>query len=215
MVGLLSISPSVYAQQRASSGRNAAKKPAASNIVASRVTATKTTPSKTTPSKKAAAQAATSRQARVPAALVGTWVWGVANPGKYVNPATGEYAGHAGGGAVSYTFGKGGTYKRYTLIHFGAGFSNESIFSSMEGTTDFNEAAGTFTIRFIRGQITFEKKSGMQKRPLSRQDMEQGGTTFTYSLQKDENGTTVLLVNDKGKPASEGRRFYKEVEEKK
>ena len=158
--------------------------------------------------KKAAA--APSRQARVPAALVGTWVWGAANPGKYVNRATGEYVGHAGGGAVSYTFTPEGTYRRYVLIHFGAGFSNQSTFSSMEGTAAFDEAAGTFTLRLSRGQITFEKKAGMQKRPLSREDMERAGTVFSYRLDKDEEGRTVLMVNDKGKPASEGRRFYKE-----
>jgi hypothetical protein len=151
------------------------------------------------------------RKARVPAELVGTWTWGGVNPGRYVSKTTGEYVGHAGGGAISYTFGADGTHHRYVLIHFGAGFSNESIFSSMDGTADCDEAAGTFTIRFTRGNITFEKKSGMQKRPLSREDMERGGTEFTYRLQKDEDGKTVLFVNDKGKPATEGKRFYREA----
>ena len=151
---------------------------------------------------------------RVPAALVGTWTWGVANPGRYVDKVTGEYVGHAGGGAVSYTFHKDGTHQRYVIIHFGKGFSNESTFSAMEGTADFDEAAGTFTIRLTKGNITFEKKAGMTKRPLSREDMERNGTVFTYRLDKDEIGRTVLLVNDKDKPASEGRRFYKETEGK-
>ena len=155
------------------------------------------------------------RRARVPAALVGTWVWGSVNPGRYVNPTTGEYVGHAGGGAISYTFATDGAHQRYVLIHFGAGFSNESTFSSMEGTADFDEAAGTYTVRFTRGQITFEKKSGMQRRPLSREDMERNGTVFTYRLGKDENGDTVLMVNDRNKPAAEGRRFYKEAPVKK
>jgi hypothetical protein len=135
---------------------------------------------------------------RVPAALVGSWTWGAANPGRYVDKITGEYVGHAGGGAVSYTFGKDGTHKRYVIIHFGQGFGNESTFSAMEGTVDFDEAAGTFTVRLTKGNITMERK----------------GTVFTYRLDKDEVGRTVLLVNDKDKPASEGRRFYKEPEGK-
>jgi hypothetical protein len=151
---------------------------------------------------------------RVPAALVGSWTWGSVNPGRYVDKRTGEYVGHAGGGAISYTFGKDGSYKRYVLIHFGAGFSNESTFSAMEGTVDFDEAAGTFTIRMRKGTITFEKRSGMTKRPLSREDMERSGTVFTYRLDKDETGRTVLLVNDKDKPASEGRHFVKDTEGK-
>jgi hypothetical protein len=158
------------------------------------------------------ASSARQQTGRVPAALVGTWTWGVANPGKYVDKVTGEYVGHAGGGAVSYTFGKDGTHKRYVIIHFGKGFGNESTFSAMEGTADFDEAAGTFTVRLTKGNITFEKKAGMTKRPLSREDMERNGTVFTYRLDKDEVGRTVLLVNDKNKPASEGRRFYKETD---
>lgn len=152
------------------------------------------------------------RKPRVPAALVGTWTWGSVNPGRYVNKSTGEYLGHAGGGAISYTFAADGVHKRYVLIHFGAGFSNESTFSAMDGTADFDEAAGTFSVRFSRGQITFEKKRGMEKRPLSREDMERGGTVFTYRLGKDEAGTPVLYVNEAGKPATEGRRFYRDEE---
>ena len=186
-------------QERASAGRSGGKKTAARKASASKSITSK----------------AAARRARVPAALVGTWVWGVANPGKYVNPATGEYVGHAGGGAVSYTFAKDGTHRRYTIIHFGAGFSNESIFSSMEGTADFDEAASTFTVHLTHGQITFEKKKGMEKRPLTREDMERAGAVFTYRLQKDESGRTILMVNDKGKPASEGRHFYKEADDKK
>ena len=155
---------------------------------------------------------APSRQAgRVPAALVGSWTWGSVNPGRYVDKVTGEYVGHAGGGAISYTFGKDGSYKRYVLIHLGAGSGNESTFSNIEGTVDFDEAAGTFSIRLTKGTITFEKRSGMTKRPLTQKGMEQGGTVFTYRLDKDESGRTVLLVNDKDKPASEGRRFYKDA----
>jgi hypothetical protein len=131
-----------------------------------------------------------------------------------VDKVTGEYVGNAGGGAISYTFGKDGSHKRYVLIHFGAGFSNESIFSAMEGTVDFDEAAGTFVVRLTKGNITFEKKSGLTKRPLSREELERGVNEFTYRLEKDDKGNPVLLVNDKGKPASEGRRFYRDTESK-
>lgn len=154
---------------------------------------------------------AAARKGRVPAALVGTWTWGSVNPGRYVDKTTGDYVGHAGGGAVSYTFSGDGTHKRYVLIHFGAGFSNESIFSAMEGTADFDEAAGTFTVHLTRGQITFEKKVGLQKRPMSREDLERSGSAYTFRLEKEKDGTTVLMVNDKGKPASEGRRFRKDT----
>lgn len=148
---------------------------------------------------------------RVPAAMAGTWTWGSVNPGRYVNKVTGEYAGHAGGGAVSHTFSPDGTYRRYVLIHMGAGYSNESVFSAMEGRVTVNEAAGTFTLRMTKGQISFEKKSGITRRPLSREDMERGGTVFTYRLEKDEDGKPRLLVNDRDKPASEGRAFYRET----
>jgi hypothetical protein len=84
----------------------------------------------------------------------------------------------------------------------------------MEGTVDFDEAAGTFTVRMTKGTITFEKGSSMTKRPLTQKGMEQGGTVFTYRLEKDDKGNPVLRVNDKDKPASEGRRFVKETEGK-
>ena len=75
-------------------------------------------------------------------------------------------------------------------------------------------AAGTFTIRLTKGTITFEKGSSITKRPLTQKGMEQGGTVFTYRLEKDDKGNPVLRVNDKDKPASEGRRFVKETEGK-
>jgi hypothetical protein len=136
------------------------------------------------------------------------------NPGRYVDKRTGEYVGHAGGGSISYTFNKDGSHKRYVLIDLGAGWGNESTFSAMEGTVDFDEAAGTFTVRMAKGTITFEKGSSMTKRPLTPKGMEQGGTVFTYQLEKDEKGNPVLRVNDKDKPASEGRRFVKETQSK-
>lgn len=148
---------------------------------------------------------------RVPAALVGSWTWGVANPGRYVSRTTGEYVGHAGGGAVSYEFGADGTFRKYVIIHLGAGFSNESTFSAMEGRVDFNEAAGTFKVNFTKGSITFEKKSGMTKRPLTQEDMERAGTVFNYRHEKDEQGRLFLLVSDRDKPVSEGRQFNKDT----
>lgn len=149
---------------------------------------------------------------RVPAAAVGSWTWGSVNPGRYVNRVTGEYAGHAGGGAVSYLFSPDGTFRRYVLIHLGAGFANENVFSAMEGRVSFNESAGTFTLRFTKGTITFEKKSGMTKRPLTREDMERGGTVFTYRFEKDEDGKVSLWVNDRDKAAREGRAFRRDVD---
>lgn len=148
---------------------------------------------------------------RIPAAMVGIWTWGTVNPGRYVNKSTGEYMGHAGGGAVSHMFSADGTYRRYVLIDSGAGFSNESIFSVMEGKITVNESAGTFTLRFTKGNISFEKTSGITRRPLTKEDMERGGTVFTYHLEKDDNGNPILMVNDRGKPAKDGRIFRKDL----
>ena len=158
-----------------------------------------------TDSKKSAAVA------RVPAPLVGSWTWGSVNPGRYVDRNTGKYLGHAGGGAVSYVFSADGTFRRYVLIDSGAGFSNDSIFSSMQGKAEFDEAAGTFTLRFSKGEITFEKKSGMTRRPLTKEDMERGGTVFTYVLERDGDGNATLHVNDRDKPAKDGRQFRKDA----
>jgi hypothetical protein len=152
------------------------------------------------------------KSAAVPAALVGSWTWGSVNPGRYVDKVTGDYVGHAGGGATSYTFGKDGSHKRYVLIDMGAGWGNETVFSAMEGTATFDEAAGVFKVRLTKGTITFKKRSGTTKRKLTQEDLDRGGTEFTYRLEKDDKGTPYLLVNDKGKPASEGRRFNKDVE---
>jgi hypothetical protein len=165
-----------------------------------------------TKAKTVKSPAATRPAGRVPAALAGTWTWGTVSPGRYVDKVTGDYVGHAGGGATSYYFGKDGSHKRCVLIHMGAGFGNESIFSAMEGTADFDEGAGTFKVRLTKGTITFEKRSGMTKRALTREDLERGGTEFTYRLEKDDKGNPYLLVNDKGKPASDGRRFNKDAE---
>lgn len=147
---------------------------------------------------------------RIPAAVVGSWTWGTVNPGRYVSKTTGEYLGHSGGGAVSYLFSADGTFKRYVLIDSGAGFSNESIFSAMEGKATFNESAGTFTLRFIKGTISFEKTSGITRRPLTREDMERGGTVFTYRLEKDKEGNASLIINDPGKETKEERTFRKD-----
>jgi hypothetical protein len=147
---------------------------------------------------------------KVPAAVVGSWTWGTVSPGRYVNKITGEYVGHAGGGAVSHFFAADGTYTRYVLIQPGAAFPGESIFSVIKGKVTFNESAGTFTIRLTKGEISFEKKSGITRRPLSREDMERSGTVFTYHLEKGENGSVRLFVNDRGKPAKEGREFRKD-----
>lgn len=162
------------------------------------------------PKPATAAKASKAARGRVPAALVGSWTWGTVNPGRYVDKVTGEYVGNAGGGAISYTFGADGSHKRYVLIQLGAGFSNESVFSAMEGTVDFDEAAGTFSINLTKGTVTFEKPSGRTKKPLTKEGMAQGGNTFAYRLEKDEDGRQYLLVSDKGKPVAEGRRFYKD-----
>jgi hypothetical protein len=154
------------------------------------------------------------KSAAIPAALVGSWTWGSVNPGRYVDKVTGDYVGHAGGGATSYTFDKDGSHKRYVLIDLGAGFGNETVFSTMEGTATFDEAAGVFKVRLTRGTVTFKKRSGTTRRKLTQEDMDRAGNEFTYRLEKDDKGTPYLMVNDKGKPASEGRRFYKDVESK-
>lgn len=150
---------------------------------------------------------------KVPMGVIGTWTWGTVNPGRYVNKITGEYAGHAGGGAVSHTFAADGTYTRYVLIQPGAAFPGESIFSVIRGKVTFNESAGTFTVRFTRGEISFEKRSGITRRPLSREDMERSGTVFTYRLEKGKNGTVSLFVNDRIKPAKEGREFHRDSDD--
>ncbi len=153
--------------------------------------------------------------ARVPAELVGSWTWGTVNPGRYVDKVTGDYVGHTGGGATSYTFGKDGSHSRYVLIDLGAGFGNETVFSTMVGTADFDEAAGILKVRLRKGTVSFKKRSGTTRRKLTQEDLDRGGTEFVYRLEKDDKGTPYLLINDKGKPVSEGRRFYKDVENKK
>jgi hypothetical protein len=43
--------------------------------------------------------------------------------------------------------------------------------------------------------------------------MERSGTVFTYRLEKGKNGTVSLFVNDRIKPAKEGREFHRDSDE--
>ncbi len=133
----------------------------------------------------------------VPAALVGSWRYGVISPTNFWNDHTGVFSGNAYGMSDHYVFNRNGTFKEYTYIYTQSYGCRTQVWVEMNGGVDFDDA--TFTTEVTGGRFKVSDSCSSSRnydRAMTDAERRERSKTRPYAARTDGSGATYLEILD-------------------